>query len=248
MRRTGSDERLNRDHYDRVWNASRDPCGLEQMAQDPRTLLLEPLRGRRLLDLGCGRGEWSVFLAFKGAVIAAVDISWEGVRSARASAQASGCYPRVCAAVASAYRLPFPENTFDLVHGQFILHHLNVETVGWELRRVLKPGGIAVFKENSANNKILMAARKLCGHFGIPKWSVPGEHPLRRKEVDRLAQILGRVETIYHEFCCFGLLGEKVFGGWSVMRRLDRAIYARCPHLRQYGYTQLLRFVNAKQA
>ena len=99
-----------------------------------------------------------------------------------------------------------------------------------------------MFLENSANNKLLMLARKLCGHFGIPKWSTDDEYPLMRWQIDALAASIGRCEVVFPAFLGFALLDEKIFGNRSVTRPLDRLIYRYLPFARPYSYSQLLRF------
>jgi SAM-dependent methyltransferase len=50
--------------------------------------------------------------------------------------------------IASASRLPFESNTFDMIYGVDVLHHLNdLEAFFEELERLLKKGGCAVFRE-----------------------------------------------------------------------------------------------------
>jgi 2-polyprenyl-3-methyl-5-hydroxy-6-metoxy-1,4-benzoquinol methylase len=211
-----------------------------------RLRLLGDLSGKRVLDLGCGVGHSSALLALRGARVAAVDISARCVEITRERARASGVGHRVEAQVMSAYALAFPDASFDLVHGQDILHHLDVSQAGHAIKRVLQPGGRAVFQENNANNPLLMLARHLCGHFGIPKWSTDDEYPLRRQEI----QVLGRifddaVEVYYPVFEFFRLVDMKFFGYRNRLvnvgcDHLDQLVYRYLPPLRPYGYKQIV--------
>ncbi len=231
-----------RAYFDRLWGQA----ALEIPAyipHDPRLRLLGPVAGMRILDLGCGVGEWAVFLAQQGARVFALDVSMAGMRQVQQGAQLHGVTGRVQGIVADAHRLPFADRSFDLIHGQFILHHLDVTRAGQELARVLRPEGVAVFVENSANNLVLMLARRfLVGRFGIPKWSVEGEHPFRRSDFERLVALFGDGQAHYFEFHCFALADQKLFRGRSVLGWLDPLIYRYVKPLRPYGYTQWLRF------
>src|SRR5262249_36314215 len=160
------------------------------------------------------------------------------VRLTVTRARLSGVAHRVGAHVMSAYALAFSDASFDLVHGQDILHHLDIERAGLELKRVLRPGGRAVFQENNANNPLLMLARPLCGHFGIPKWSSDDEYPLTRAEVQTLGEIFdGATRVHFPAFEFFRLVDMKFFGYRNRLANLgcdllDRAVYRYLPPAR----------------
>ncbi|MCS6802435.1 MAG: methyltransferase domain-containing protein [Chloroflexota bacterium] len=90
-------------------------------------------RGGTLLDLGCGGG-WALFAQGREAV--GVDIAQRSLEAART------LYPLTVAAHWT--KLPFPDNSFDLVVSSDVLGHVPFEEkdrVFSELYRVLKPGG-----------------------------------------------------------------------------------------------------------
>jgi ubiquinone/menaquinone biosynthesis C-methylase UbiE len=93
----------------------------------------------RVLDLGCGTGEGTLFLAreFPQASVRGVDISEEMVREARRKV---GLDPegRVAFAVADAASLPYGDESFDLVA------QVNMPPFFDEIARVLRPGGSAI--------------------------------------------------------------------------------------------------------
>src|SRR5438874_4612936 len=111
----------------------------------PAFAKLGDLRGKRVLDYGCGHGMAAVVLARAGAAVTAFDLSPGYVTEAREGATANGV--TVECVVADGEDLPFPDGTFDAVWGSAILHHLDLSRAGRELSRVLKPGGVAVFCE-----------------------------------------------------------------------------------------------------
>jgi ubiquinone/menaquinone biosynthesis C-methylase UbiE len=99
---------------------------------------LEP--GSRILDVGTGPGRLplAIAAAFPTLRVDAVDLSVEMIEYARGVA---GDAP-VTFAVGDVARLPFPDDTFDLVVSSLSQHHwVDVEGGIRDLRRVLRPGG-----------------------------------------------------------------------------------------------------------
>jgi len=141
---------------------------------------LGDVRGRRVLDLGCGHGMAAVVLARRGAAVTACDLSPGYVAEARRRARANETDLRCC--VADAEQLPFADGEFDAVWGHAILHHLDVLVAARELRRVLRPGGVAVLCEPWAGNPLLTAARRFRRH-------TEDEQPLQSVDVQRLEDV-----------------------------------------------------------
>jgi 2-polyprenyl-6-hydroxyphenyl methylase/3-demethylubiquinone-9 3-methyltransferase len=104
---------------------------------------LGPLRGHRILDLGCGKGRFAAPLERAGAEVIGLDRSWAMLAQACA-------LPRVCG---TARRLPFAGLTFDAVIAVEVFEHLTaIDEVLLEVRRVLRPGGIvAIVDKNAAS-------------------------------------------------------------------------------------------------
>jgi SAM-dependent methyltransferase len=93
-------------------------------------------RGVRLLDVATGPGYAAARAAERGASVVGVDIAEEMV------ALASRLHPRLDFRVANAEALPFPDDSFDAVVGNFVLLHLaRPELAAAEFSRVLVPGG-----------------------------------------------------------------------------------------------------------
>jgi ubiquinone/menaquinone biosynthesis C-methylase UbiE len=155
------------------------------------------VRGKTILDLGCGSGFLSVLLAKRGATrVIGIDVSEEQLEIARFRARASGLNnddPALEFQAVSADRLDFADQTFDAVVGAFVLHHLDLPKTAKEIYRVLKPNGVGAFIETSARNPFLMAARTLAvGKFGIPKFGSADERPLGKTQEKILADIFPR--------------------------------------------------------
>lgn len=150
---------------------------------------LGPLDGRAVLDLGCGHGMASVVLARRGARVTALDLSLEYLREARARAEANRV--GVNFVQADGERLPFADGSFDAVWGNAILHHFDVSCGGAEIRRVLRPSGVAVLCEPWGENPLLRLARVNLPYPG--KGRTAEEEPLRRGHLAALRRVFPSV-------------------------------------------------------
>lgn len=155
----------------------------------PAFARLGDLRGRRVLDWGCGHGMAAVVLARRGAIVSACDLSPGYVAEAQARARANGV--RVRCVAADAERLPFANQSFDAVWGHAILHHLDVPAAARELFRVLRPGGVAVLCEPWGENPFLRLARRWLPYPG--KTHTPDEEPLRAAHLRQLEGEFGHI-------------------------------------------------------
>jgi len=147
--------------------------------------------GKRILDVGCGHGMASVVLARRGAVVTGIDLSAGYVAEAAARAEANAV--QAFFTQADAENLPFTDESFDAVWGSAILHHLDLNRGGRELRRVLRPGGVAVFCEPWGGNPLLSLARRRLPYPG--KDRTPHERPLCRRDLIPLRTIYTTVEV-----------------------------------------------------
>lgn len=118
------------------------------------------IRGKRLLDLGCGAGENSVYFAKQGAHCVATDYSPGMVEVALKLAASNGV--KIEGRTANAMALDFPDNTFDLVYASNLLHHIPDPKIALkEMHRVLKPGGKACFWDPLKHNPVINVYRRM---------------------------------------------------------------------------------------
>jgi ubiquinone/menaquinone biosynthesis C-methylase UbiE len=121
---------------------------------------LEDVRGKYLLDLGCGAGENSVYFATKGARCVAADYSPGMVDVALKLAHKNGV--EVEGRVINAMAIAFPDHTFDIVYASNLLHHIPHPKVAiQEAHRVLKPGGILCFWDPLKHNPVINVYRRM---------------------------------------------------------------------------------------
>lgn len=161
--------------------------------------LSQAVDGLCVLDLGCGKGERSLELLKHGARVCGIDISVNYVAECEQVALKAGFDPNNFEFRAmDAHRLEYPDNMFDLVIGDGILHHLDLQVSTNELLRVLKPGGRMLFKEPLLDNPLLVVFRLLTPHA-----RTPDEKPLSRADLARLAaNPAWRIESSYCGLIC----------------------------------------------
>jgi ubiquinone/menaquinone biosynthesis C-methylase UbiE len=94
------------------------------------------LRGRRVLDVGCGTGRLAAALAERGAKVWGVEPSAEMLAQARTAVG-----PGVGLKQGSAEELPFKDGWFDRAVLRLVVHLVDRPRAFAELRRVLAPGG-----------------------------------------------------------------------------------------------------------
>jgi SAM-dependent methyltransferase len=201
-------------------------------------------RGLRVLDLGCGKGDLTLWLASQGADVTAVDLSpgMIEVTNERLAKFADGPARAIAAPVES---LPFERDEFDLVIGKWILHHLDLGAAAPEIARVLKPGALGVFGETSASNPLLMVARKwLPGRFGIPRVGTEDERPIDAEAMSVLRFNFGSVSARHRPFVFFGMLDRQVLHRrWPAISKATGAVdsvLARIPILGRLSYFMVL--------
>lgn len=101
--------------------------------------------GKRLLDVGCNWGRWTIVAEQKGYRSVGIDPSLDAVLAAQRVSRQFGVRPSFV--VADARRLPFSENSFDISFSFGVMQHLkkvNVKNSFGEMARVTRAGGEVV--------------------------------------------------------------------------------------------------------
>lgn len=161
---------------------------------------------RRVLDLACGDGCYSVWLgeqAAGGAEVYAVDVSRDWLDMTQLTARHSAAADRQQTIAADALRLPFADDSIDLAWCAQSLYSVpSPELVLHEIKRVLRPGGRVALMENDSLHQLLLP------------W-----HPKLELKV-RAAELAARGRTSRHP--------DKYYVGRELRRHLFDAGFCSC--------------------
>ncbi|MHA2006663.1 MAG: methyltransferase domain-containing protein [Promethearchaeota archaeon] len=151
--------------------------------------LLGNVSGKKILDVGCGTGTLSFYLAQNGADVIGIDLSKNFVVFCKAEAKRLGL--SVEFKEMNAQILDFPDKTFDIIVGSRVVHHIpDVKLFFKETRRLLKKNGFIAFIEPLKKNPIVELNRK----FFAPKERTRHEHPLFISDVKHAERIFKNLE------------------------------------------------------
>jgi ubiquinone/menaquinone biosynthesis C-methylase UbiE len=160
--------------YDSKWGIDFGPVGQDQV----RGKVVKALGGwprepfGHALEIGSGTGYFSLNLAQLGVIerLVATDISPGMLATLSTTAERLGV--TVETRVTDAEGLPFEDESFDLVFGHAVLHHIpDLDRAAREFRRVLRPGGVLAFcGEPSAHGDRLAALPKRAALAVAPLW------------------------------------------------------------------------------
>ena len=173
-------------HYDSKWGIDFGELGREQvLAKVGKALGRAPGRYGRSLEIGSGTGYFTLNLLLAGTIGEATcsDISAGMLTTLRANAERAGL--EVQTEPADAERLPFADESFDLVLGHAVLHHIpDLPRAFAEFERVLAPGGTLLFAgEPSRYGDRLAAVPKRAAATVAPLWRrAIGARPSARAE------------------------------------------------------------------
>lgn len=116
---------------------------------------VERLKPKRILDFGCGGGWLSKILCKEGYDVVGIDASETLARNAKRINLRSEFMVCDCT------ELSFKENTFDMIIGVGILHHLNIHKTLVECHRILNKNGHILFMEPNSLNPLMEMGRRL---------------------------------------------------------------------------------------
>jgi 2-polyprenyl-3-methyl-5-hydroxy-6-metoxy-1,4-benzoquinol methylase len=101
------------------------------------------LKGKRVLDLGCGAGVLSCLLAKHGAITTAIDLTKNGTQLTTINATLQGL--SIDVVNCDAENMPFADSSFDYIFTWGVIHHSrSTETVIGEISRLLMPDGSGI--------------------------------------------------------------------------------------------------------
>lgn len=219
MKAKGTDEVLL--HED--WALHTDPASIDVAgimtgpnAVENRYLLGRAVRtfgslaGLKILDVGAGLGESSVFFAKNGAMVTAMDLSPEMVNFIEKLARMHGVHNNICTHVGSIESLN--ADRYDVVYAANVLHHVSDKYSFVEAAAgCLRPGGLFLSYDPIESNPIIEIYRHLAH-----KVRSATEHPLR---IDFAKVLCRSFESVEHRE--FWLFAQALFLKYYVVDHLD---------------------------
>lgn len=144
------------------WRTKANPSGwfYNELLEMPSTFeLLGNVKGKKILDFGCGTGIYAKILTRKGALVKGFDISKNMLDIAKKE------NPTLDLREGSGYKIPFNEQ-FDIVLASLVVHYMkDWDLMFREVSRVLKRGGVFIFSTGNpvydSRKKVVIGKRKL---------------------------------------------------------------------------------------
>jgi SAM-dependent methyltransferase len=117
--------------------------------------------------------------------------------------------------------MPFESDEFDLMHGEAVLHHISLPSAAPEIRRVLKPGGRAVFKDPLGHNPFLEFVRDHMPAVTGKSAAKGTDRPMTIEDVEGFGKLFAS-----YEYRTFGLTSMAAM----LLRLPRRSVASRALH------------------
>lgn len=138
----------------RAWG--RDPITRRMLFLESVDISEDQLKGKKILDAGCGNGEVEIGLYNSGAEIFAIDLSFS-VDKVWNKIKMDGLQNDFHVVQGNIHELPFKKDVFDIVHSAGVLHHTPDTLYGFrKVERTLKLNGKAYIEVYSKDHKNLI--------------------------------------------------------------------------------------------
>jgi 2-polyprenyl-3-methyl-5-hydroxy-6-metoxy-1,4-benzoquinol methylase len=202
---------------------------------------------QRLLDFGCGSGTQSIRYAKIGYQVVGFDISTKNIEGCKALAYKYHLSGNTQFDVQAAEELSYADESFDVIAGVDILHHLEIEPSIGQVHRLLKPGGIAVFREHievpviDALRNTSLVRRFFPNDASYNKNITQDERKLSAHDIKFIQSIFPR-----HVLLRFGLISRMHYffpaapGKASRVEKMDHALMNIFPFLQRLGGSIIL--------
>ena len=216
----------------------------ESSYQDYRQRVFADVKGKRVLEYGCGINSHGTDLVRAGADVVGIDISSVAIDKSREIAKEEGLEDQIAYHVMNAEELQFDESSFDLVCGIGILHHLDTQRAAIEIARVLKPGGRAIFHEPLGHNPVFNRYRD-----STPDLRTPDEHPLLKEDFVMMRQHFERVMVKPYNLGTLAAVpfrSTPLFGPLHMLLRgVDRGLMTILPPLKWWAWQTVVELQKA---
>ena len=203
------------DLFDAIGLTERDREFLRRVYDTPGTVYTDRIRAvgftgmGRVLDAGCGFGQWSRALGELNGLVESCDLDLKRVQVCR-KMMGSSAVDNVHAVVACMEALPYPDESFDGIFSYSSIYYADVEKVLSEFSRILRPGGKLYFNTNS---------------IGWYLYNIWANHNPTKDFSPRRMALAG-----LWRFCCMRKTKESPMLPQSTFRRLEKAGFKVTAH------------------
>jgi ubiquinone/menaquinone biosynthesis C-methylase UbiE len=195
--------------------------------------------GDLVLDMGCGEGKETLELARRGLHVIGADLSFTQLQRARELIGTEMPAARFDLIQANAEQLPFKRDSFRMIYGKAVLHHLDLESSARETQRLLGSGGRAAFAEPLARHFIIWLGRRL-----TPRLRTEDEAPLELSDLEQFSRAFRREQLQFYYLLTpivypLRLLpgGEGLFSIlYAALSRLDQKLLSRFKSWRKFAW------------
>jgi ubiquinone/menaquinone biosynthesis C-methylase UbiE len=199
--------------------------------------------GKKVLEYGCATGDISVLWAKKGANVTGIDISEQAIYQAKQKAKKENLHINFI--VANAENTGLNDKEFDIIIGNGIIHHLDLNNAYRELSRLIKNNGKIILLEPLGHNPFINLYRLL-----TPAMRTKNEHPLKMKDLKLLNNYFDYINIKYFNlFTLFAVPFRKYTYFdmlYTFLSLFDEFLLNTFPFLKKYFWMVVIELSNPK--
>ena len=195
---------------------------LYNIHEDFVDFLKDNAKNSEILDYGCGVGNSiKKVIDYNPKKITGIDISEVSIEKAKKITSSNSL---INLFVDNCEKTKFKNNSFDIVYGTGILHHLNIESCLKEIDRILKPKGKLLFIEPLGTNPLINLYRKL-----TPKSRSVDEHPLLDEDFNLIQEKFDNVKIKFYGFLTLVFFpfykspSDSIF--FKILKKIDQFLF-----------------------
>ena len=226
-------------HENRKWIESIKP-NLILWAINYGLNLCGNIQGKKVLDFGCGVGYSSeFFLKSPLQTLTGVDLSAQRIKQCHNSLDSK----KASFIVSDCEQTCLKNNSFDIIFGNAILHHLDLKTSILEIKRLLKINGRAIFIEPLGHNPLINIIRRL-----TPKARTKDERPLKASDFNVIKHYFPgslKINPLFFSIIplilIFKFLSEKSQKRLvNITNELDKILFVLFPWLKKFAWVGII--------
>ena len=188
--------------------ADLDQYHFEKLHHLPRLVPFDEMAGKAVLEIGCGAGTDLVRFAKGSAMVTGVDVAESAIDLARTNFAQHGLSADL--RVANGEALPFADASFDLVYAHGVVQYTaDDRKLVAEARRVLKPGGLAIFQVYNRRSWLNALSRIM--NVGLEHEDAPVLKKYTWGEFESLLHGFREVRIVAERFP----VKSRLHGGWK---------------------------------